>query len=154
MHLQNVLKTWWPYYAVGVSSLFGTLAYLNCGSSGSVVFNWFVNLANTSGFITWICCCIVYLGFRKACHAQNMEVPWKSIVQPYSTYIALVMFTLLVSAECVYSLLPEQVVCVERFDCVCGHPRPLWILAHGWCLGMIGGFGIRRRWICRLGWKR
>jgi yeast amino acid transporter len=40
-----------PYYAVGVCSLFGTLAYPNCGSSSSVVFNWFVKLTNTSGFI-------------------------------------------------------------------------------------------------------
>lgn len=31
-----------PYYAVGVSSLFASLAYLNCASDGSVVFNWFV----------------------------------------------------------------------------------------------------------------
>lgn len=38
-----------PYRAVAASSLFALLAYLNCGTSGSVVFNWFVNLTNTSG---------------------------------------------------------------------------------------------------------
>ena len=54
-----------PYYAVGVCSFFDALAYFNCGSSGSVVFNWFVSLTNTSGFIGWICCCIVYLRFRR-----------------------------------------------------------------------------------------
>jgi yeast amino acid transporter len=69
--------------------------YLNCGSSGFVVFNWFVNLTNASGFISWICCCIVYLRFCKACRAWNIEALWKSIVQPCGTYIALVMFTLL-----------------------------------------------------------
>jgi amino acid transporter len=84
-----------PYYAVGISSLFGALAYLNCASSGSVVFNWFVNLTNTSGFISWICCCIVYLRFRKASRAQHIEMPWQSFVQPYGAYVALVMFTLL-----------------------------------------------------------
>jgi yeast amino acid transporter len=84
-----------PYYAVGISSLFGALAYLNCASSGSVVFNWFVNLTNTSGFISWICCCIVYLRFRKASRAQNIEIPWQSFVQPYGAYVALVMYTLL-----------------------------------------------------------
>jgi amino acid transporter len=47
------------------------------------------------GFISWICCCIVYLRFRKVYRAQNIEVPWKSSVQPYGAYIALVMFTLL-----------------------------------------------------------
>ena len=84
-----------PYYAVAASSLFTFLAYLNCGSSGSVVFNWFVNLTNTSGFISWICCCIVYLRFRKACQAQGIEVPYHSWVQPWGAYVALFMFTLL-----------------------------------------------------------
>ena len=51
----------------GTFSFFGALAYLNCGSSGSIAFNWFVNLTNTLGFIRWICCCIIYLCFRKAC---------------------------------------------------------------------------------------
>ena len=84
-----------PYYAVGVSSLFGALAYLNCASSGSVVFDWFVNLTNTSGFISWICCCIVYLRFRKAALAQNIQVPYHSFIQPYGAYWGLFIFTLL-----------------------------------------------------------
>lgn len=36
-----------PYMAVGASSLFCGLAYLNAASSGATVFNWFVNLTNT-----------------------------------------------------------------------------------------------------------
>ncbi|KKY13729.1 putative proline permease [Phaeomoniella chlamydospora] len=84
-----------PYVAVGVSSLFSALAYLNVGSSGSTVFDWFVNLTNTSGFISWICCCIVYLRFRKACMAQNVTVPFHSRIQPYGAWIAIAMFTLL-----------------------------------------------------------
>lgn len=50
-----------PWPAVLASSLFCPLAYLNCANSGSTVFTWFVNLTNTSAFISWICCCIVYL---------------------------------------------------------------------------------------------
>lgn len=84
-----------PYYAVTASSLFGALAYLNCASSGAVVFDWFVNLTNTSGMISWVCCCIVYIRFRKARLAQGIEAPWSSIVQPYGAYVALVMFTFL-----------------------------------------------------------
>lgn len=38
-----------PWVAVLTSALFVPLAYLNCGSSGSTVFTWFVNLTNTSG---------------------------------------------------------------------------------------------------------
>ena len=84
-----------PWVAVGTSALFTGLAYLNVGSSGSTVFNWFVNLTNTSGFISWICCCIVYLRFRKACQQQGVSVPFHSKVQPYGAWIAMVMFTFL-----------------------------------------------------------
>lgn len=82
-----------PYYAVGVSSLFTVLAYLNVASSAGKVFNWFVNLVNTAGFISWICCCIVFLRFRKAIKAQNQTVPYSSFIQPYGAYIALGWFT-------------------------------------------------------------
>ena len=86
-----------PYMAIGASSLFMPLAYLNCASDSSVVFGWFVNLTNTSGFISWICCCIVYLRFRKACLQQGLtNLPYHSMVQPYGAWISLVGFTMLV----------------------------------------------------------
>lgn len=88
-----------PYMAVAASSLFCGLAYLNCASSGSVVFGWFVNLTNTSGFISWICCCITFLRFRKACDAQGLtypeNIPYRSWIQPYGAYAALVGFVFL-----------------------------------------------------------
>lgn len=86
-----------PYYAVGASSLFCALAYLNCASAGSTVFTWFVNLTNTSGFISWICCCIVYLRFRKACIAQNKisEIPYHSWTQPIGAWISMIFFIIL-----------------------------------------------------------
>ena len=84
-----------PYNAVAVSSLFTALAYLNVASSGSVVFNWFVNLTNTWGMISWICCGIIYLRFRKAAKVQGVEVPYRHWIQPYGAYIAIFMFTLL-----------------------------------------------------------
>lgn len=84
-----------PYFAVGVSSLFAGLSYLNCASSGSVVFDWFVNLTNTLGMTSWVCCCIVYLRFRKACRVQEIKVPYHSPLQPWGAYVAMVMFTIL-----------------------------------------------------------
>lgn len=82
-----------PYVAVATSSLFMPLAYLNCGSSGSTVFTWFVNLTNTSGFLSWCCCCIVFLRFYKARRAQGLrddQIPYHSRLQPYGAWIALV----------------------------------------------------------------
>jgi amino acid transporter len=85
-----------PYYAVACSSLFAALAYLNVGSSSAVVFGWFVNLTNTSGFISWICCGIIYLRFRKACQAQNItDLPYRSPVGKWGAWCVIVGFTFL-----------------------------------------------------------
>ncbi|KAL5122053.1 hypothetical protein ACEQ8H_000270 [Pleosporales sp. CAS-2024a] len=85
-----------PYYAVATSSLFAALAYLNVGSSSAVVFNWFVNLTNTSGFISWICCGIIFLRFRKACDAQGItDLPYRSPTGQWGAWVVIVSFTCL-----------------------------------------------------------
>jgi amino acid transporter len=84
-----------PYMAVACSSLFCALAYLNVASSGSTVFSWFVNLTNTWGMTSWVCCMVVYIRFRKACEAQNIKPIYRSWIQPYGAYIAGVGFTML-----------------------------------------------------------
>ncbi|KIV94622.1 hypothetical protein PV10_02373 [Exophiala mesophila] len=84
-----------PWVAVTASSLFCGLTYLNVASSGATVFNWLVNLTNTAGMTSWVVCMIVYLRFRKAMGAQGVERPYRSWVQPYGAYIAMVAFTLL-----------------------------------------------------------
>lgn len=85
-----------PYVAVMACSIFAALAYLNCGSSSSIVFRWFVNITNTSGFISWICCCITYLRFRKACNVQGTpQLPYRSWTQPYGAWIAMFFFAIL-----------------------------------------------------------
>ena len=84
-----------PYMAVGASSLFCGLAYLNVASNGSVVFNWFVNLTNTWGMMSWVCCTIIYIRFRKAAKAQGVESPYQNFMQPWGSYVAMVAFTIL-----------------------------------------------------------
>ncbi|KAF2842993.1 histidine permease [Patellaria atrata CBS 101060] len=84
-----------PYYAVGVSSLFTLLAYLNVGSNSSVVFNWFVNLTTTSAYISWVCCGIIYLRFRRALRVQSVpfdSLPYRSILQPWGSYLVIIGF--------------------------------------------------------------
>lgn len=84
-----------PYMAVSCSSLFCGLAYLNVASNGAVVFNWFLNLTNTWGMTSWVCCMVIYIRFRKATDAQGVERPYKNWIQPYGAYIAGVAFTIL-----------------------------------------------------------
>src|SRR5262249_7986904 len=65
-----------PYVALIASALFSSLSYLSVANGSSTVFNWLVSLTNTSGFISWTCCCLVYFRFRKAADAQSVEPPY------------------------------------------------------------------------------
>lgn len=87
-----------PYAAVAASAAFCALAYLNVGNDSAVVFTWFVNLTNTSGFISWVCCGIVYIRFNKACKVQGVtysDMPYHSFFQPWGSYVSIVGFTFL-----------------------------------------------------------
>lgn len=87
-----------PYLAVLASASFAPLAYLSVGSGGSaVVFNWLVSLLNTTGFISWVLCCVIFFRFRAACAAQGLaraDLPYVSVLQPYGAYVAFVAFGL------------------------------------------------------------
>lgn len=78
-----------PYLAVAASSLLSLLAYLSVGSSSSAVFTWLINFTNTSGFISWICCSIVFFRFRKAARVQGIEVPYRAKIQPFGAWFGL-----------------------------------------------------------------
>ncbi|KAE8366725.1 amino acid permease/ SLC12A domain-containing protein [Aspergillus caelatus] len=84
-----------PIYAVLGSSCFTLLAYLNAGSQAGEVFNWFVSLTNTSGYTSWLTCCIIFLRFRKACDAQGIVMPYRSHIQPVAAWVCLFVFTVL-----------------------------------------------------------
>ncbi|KAF4425780.1 Proline-specific permease [Colletotrichum fructicola] len=85
-----------PYYATAASASLSLLAYLNVASTGATVFNWFVNLINTGAYQSWICCCVVYLRYRKAADAQGVaDVPFRSRFQPYSSIVSICGFGVL-----------------------------------------------------------
>ncbi|TDZ16316.1 Proline-specific permease [Colletotrichum orbiculare MAFF 240422] len=75
-----------PYMAVGASSLFGLLAYLSLSNTSLTVFNWLINITNTSGYISWVCCGVVYFKFKAAAAYHGVESPFKPRVQPWGMY--------------------------------------------------------------------
>ncbi|RFU72899.1 proline-specific permease [Trichoderma arundinaceum] len=86
-----------PYVAVLFTWMFSLLAFLNVNNSGATVFNWFVNISTISGFLAWIIIMITYLRFRKAIMFNNLwpEMPYKTPLQPYATYAALFVISIL-----------------------------------------------------------
>ena len=85
-----------PYMAVIASSLFSALAYLSVANNSAVVFNWLVSLTNTSGFISWTCCCIIHFRFRRATDVQGVERPYESKLQPWGARVAIFGFGFLI----------------------------------------------------------
>ncbi|KAK0706646.1 amino acid permease/ SLC12A domain-containing protein [Lasiosphaeria miniovina] len=81
-----------PYYSVAVTSAFGLLAFLNLSSEGGRVFSWFLNISGVAGLVTWGCCCLSYVGFKRALEAQGIprsELPYISPWQPYNAWYGL-----------------------------------------------------------------
>ncbi|KAH8897448.1 amino-acid permease inda1 [Thozetella sp. PMI_491] len=86
-----------PWVAVLFTWCFSLLAYLNVSNTGADVFNWFVNISTISGFIAWIVVMITYLRFRSGLIYNNLldTLPYRTRLQPYATYVALFIITLL-----------------------------------------------------------
>ncbi|GMM54391.1 hypothetical protein DAKH74_010070 [Maudiozyma humilis] len=80
-----------PYVAVGFTTLWLCLAYLNVSSSSAEVFAWLSNISTISGFIGWAVSCIAYLRFRKAIvyHGMFDRLPYKGPFMPYLVWYAL-----------------------------------------------------------------
>jgi amino acid transporter len=100
-----------PIYAVIASSSVSLLAYMNVNSSAADVFNWLLNLINTGGFISWICCAITYLRFRKACDAQNISassLTARSRLQPVGAWLVLAVFSILLLLNGFITFFPSQ----------------------------------------------
>lgn len=85
-----------PYYSVLSVGVLGLLAFLNVDSDAAQAFTWLSNLVTIGGFICWIFAGVAYLRWRKAIAYNGLEddVPYKSPLQPYGTYFAIVYFGL------------------------------------------------------------
>jgi len=86
-----------PYVAVLFTWCISLLAYLNVSNTGATVFNWFVNISTISGFIAWIVVMVTYLRFRQAFEYHNLlhTLPYRTPLQPYATYIVLLVISVL-----------------------------------------------------------
>lgn len=99
-----------PYVAVLFTWSFGLLAFLNVSNSGATVFTWFVNVSTISGFIAWVVEMITYLRFRRAMEHNNLlhSLPYRTALQPYATYAALLVVSLLIITNGFQTFTPFQ----------------------------------------------
>ncbi|KAJ9304038.1 hypothetical protein DTO217A2_6490 [Paecilomyces variotii] len=82
-----------PIYALGLSSLFCLLAYMNVSSSSTTVFQYFVNLVTIFGLLTWISILVTHLYFiraRKAQHVPESTLAYKAPFGAPGSWAALI----------------------------------------------------------------
>ncbi|KAJ5669032.1 Dicarboxylic amino acid permease [Penicillium macrosclerotiorum] len=75
-----------PVFALGISSLFALLAYMNVSSDSKTVFKYFVNLVSMFGLLTWISILVTHIHFVRARRAQNVPDSELAYVAPFGIY--------------------------------------------------------------------
>jgi amino acid transporter len=88
-----------PYCALGVSSLFGALAYMNVSSDSKTVFGYFVDLVTIFGLLTWISLLVTHIYFVRARKAQQVpesDLAYKAPFGVAGSWFALV-FCIIIS---------------------------------------------------------
>lgn len=89
-----------PHICVAITSSVSLLTYLSVRKGGpALVFTWFQNLTTVAALFTWCSICIAYIRFNKALKAQGVDrntLVFKSPFQPYTAYLALVIFAIII----------------------------------------------------------
>ncbi|KAH7145238.1 amino acid permease-domain-containing protein [Fusarium sp. MPI-SDFR-AT-0072] len=116
-----------PYYAVLITASLGCLAYLSLSNSSLTVFNWLINLANTSGYISWVCCGIIYVRYRKAITHHKLESPYRSRLQTWGMYFGVIVSIILLLINGFTVFFPSQWSVGDFFTAYIGIPAFLLI---------------------------
>ncbi|KAH7037691.1 amino acid permease [Microdochium trichocladiopsis] len=83
-----------PIYALGASTLFALLAYLNVADDSKVVFGYFVNLTTIFGILSWISILVTHIWFVRGRRAQGLadsDMPYTAPLGIWGSYGALFM---------------------------------------------------------------
>jgi amino acid transporter len=81
-----------PIYALGLSSLFSLLAFLNVSDNSKDVFTYFVNVTTILGLLTWISILVTHIWFVRGRKAQGLTDDMMPYVAPlgiWGSYVAL-----------------------------------------------------------------
>jgi amino acid transporter len=100
-----------PIYALGLSSAFCLLAFLNVDTSSTTVFKYFVNLVTIFGILTWISILVSHIYFVRARKAQGIPDTALAFVAPggiWGSYISLVFCCLITIFKGFNYLVPDD----------------------------------------------
>lgn len=97
-----------PYASVMASGMFSSFAYMSLRLSVCAVFNFLMYFITTSGYISWLCSCIIYLRFRRATKTQGFVCVHRTVIQPFGTYFAMAACSFLALANILMTVIPAR----------------------------------------------
>ncbi|OAX83777.1 hypothetical protein ACJ72_01861 [Emergomyces africanus] len=74
-----------PIFALGLSSLFALLAFMNVANDTKIVFGYFVNLVTIFGLLTWISILVTHIYFIRARKAQGVPETSLAFKAPFGS---------------------------------------------------------------------
>ncbi|KAK7439528.1 general amino acid permease agp2 [Stygiomarasmius scandens] len=90
--LRRCTKDGVPIYCVGITLLFGLLAFMQVSSGSAKVLGWFVDLVTASTTLNYAYICLTYIRFYQAIGYRGIgrdTLPFKGPLQPFCAYYAL-----------------------------------------------------------------
>ncbi|KAJ7777260.1 general APC amino acid permease [Mycena metata] len=87
--LAHTTKNGLPISSVLASSVFALMSFMTVSAGVETVFNWFVNVVTTGGFIGWFSISLTYVFFHRGMTAQGYDLKknvYNNPLQPYLAY--------------------------------------------------------------------
>ncbi|KAJ6474095.1 general APC amino acid permease [Mycena vulgaris] len=87
--LAYTTKNGLPIAAVLATSVFALMSFMAVSAGAETVFNWFVNIVTTGGFIGWFSINLTYVFFHRGMKAQGYDLTknvYNNPLQPYLAY--------------------------------------------------------------------
>ncbi|KAA1088612.1 hypothetical protein PGTUg99_006712 [Puccinia graminis f. sp. tritici] len=88
-----------PVAGLGLTAMFGLLAYMNVDTSGGTVFEWFSNISSITGLVTWWSILLAYIRFFHGLKYNGMDrnsFAYRAPYQPWLSYFGFTMITLII----------------------------------------------------------
>ncbi|KAL3421573.1 general amino-acid permease gap1 [Phlyctema vagabunda] len=103
-----------PYVALAFSASIGVvLCYLNCSSTGAIVFGWFTSISGLAFFIAWSVIIVCNWRFHAALAVQNDDTlnrrfAFRAMGWPYFPILGFVLIMFMVVCQLVVSISPIE----------------------------------------------
>ncbi|KAJ7497989.1 general APC amino acid permease [Mycena galericulata] len=81
-------KSGLPIAAVLATSAFALMSFMTVSAGAETVFNWFVNIVTTGGFIGWFAINLTYVYFYRGMTAQGYDLTKNVYNNPFQPYLA------------------------------------------------------------------